>query len=149
MAKALKGFLGLANWYSMYIKNYAQHAAPLMEALNGKCLYEERGGSPDMDGNGLPVKLRKRLRLTPKQAEIQWNPEMVKGFESIKNSFNTRVALYLPKPGARWRLSTDASDYTIGGSLEQEQEDGNWHPVTFFSRKLQGSKTGKHRDKGI
>ena len=27
-AKALKGFLGLANWYSMYIKNYAQPGPP-------------------------------------------------------------------------------------------------------------------------
>ena len=34
-AKALKGFLGLANWYSMYIRNYAKYAAPLMEALKG------------------------------------------------------------------------------------------------------------------
>ena len=46
-------------------------------------------------------------------------------------------------------MSTDASDYAIGGVLEQEQEDGNWHPVAFSSRKLQGSKTGKHKDKGI
>ena len=26
--KALKGFLGVANWYSIYIKDYATHAAP-------------------------------------------------------------------------------------------------------------------------
>ena len=51
---------------------------------------------------------------------------------------------------ARWRLSTDASHFAVGGVLEQEQDDGNWHPVAFFSRKLQGSKTaGKHKDKGI
>ena len=148
-AKALKGFLGLANWYSMYIKNYAQHAAPLMEALKGKLLYEEREGGPDVDGNGLPPKARKSVRLSPKQAEIQWNSEMVKGFGAIKNSLITRVALYLPKPGARWRLSTDTSDYAIRGVLHQEQEDGNWHLVAFLSRKLQGSKTCKHKDKGI
>ena len=79
-AKALKGFLGLANWYSMYTTISIQHAAPLMEALKGKHLYEEGEGGPDVVGNGLPVKARKRVRLTPKQAEIQCNPEMVKGF---------------------------------------------------------------------
>ena len=114
--KALKGLLGLANWCSMYVTNYAQHAASLMEFLKGKYLYEEREAGPDVDGNGLPIKARKRVRLTPKQAEIQWNPEMVKGFEAIKNSLITRVALYEPKPGARWRLSTEASDYAIGGT---------------------------------
>ena len=34
--KQMKGFLGLANWYAIYIKNFAQHAAPLMESLKGK-----------------------------------------------------------------------------------------------------------------
>ena len=95
-----------------------------MEALKGKYLYEEREGGPDVHRNGLPVKARKRVRLTPKQAEIQSNPE-IEDFEATKNSFITHVALYLPKPGARWRFSTDASDYAIGGVIEQEQEDGN------------------------
>ena len=38
--KQLKGFLGLANWYALYIKDFAKHATPLMEALRGKYQYE-------------------------------------------------------------------------------------------------------------
>ena len=52
-AKALKGFLGLADWYSIYIENSAKYAAPLMDALKGKYLYEENG-STNSDGSGLP-----------------------------------------------------------------------------------------------
>ena len=45
-------------------------------------------------------------------------------------------------------ISCVVSNYVNRAILEQEQEDGNWHPVSFFSRKLQGSKPGKHRARG-
>ena len=32
-SKQMKGFFGLVNWYSIYIQNYADLAAPLMESL--------------------------------------------------------------------------------------------------------------------
>ena len=35
-AKASKDLLDLPRWYSMYVKNYAKYAAPLMDALKGK-----------------------------------------------------------------------------------------------------------------
>ena len=38
--KALKGLLALANCCSIYIHEYAKYAAPSMEALRGKYLYE-------------------------------------------------------------------------------------------------------------
>ena len=72
-AKALKSFLALANWYSMYIGNYAQHAEPLMEALKGKYMYEHvEVPGQTTDPGGLPKKSRKRVKLTPKQAAIDW-----------------------------------------------------------------------------
>jgi deoxyuridine 5'-triphosphate nucleotidohydrolase len=33
-------------------------------------------------------------------------------------------------------VETDASDYAIGGVLNQRQEDGKWHPVAFLSQSL-------------
>ena len=54
------------------------------------------------------------------------------GSQEIKDSLIEKVELYLPRPGARWQLCTDASDSAVGGVLEQEQDDGNWHPVVFF-----------------
>ena len=148
-AKALKQFLGLANWYSMYIRIYAKYAAPLMEALKGVYQFEDVQGGPAVDGNGLPCKTRKRVKPTPKQSEIRWTPEMEWGFQQIKDSLIKKVELYLQRPGARWQLSTDASDFAVGRrAFEQGQNDGNRYPVVFFSRKLQGTKTaGKHKDK--
>ena len=58
---ALKGFLGLANWYSICIHKYAEYAAPLMEALRGKYLYEtpDQADKEKLDGNGKPIKRKK------------------------------------------------------------------------------------------
>ena len=59
--KAPKGFLGLANWYSIYIRDYTTHAAPLMDALKGKYRYEapDPSSKGKVDGNGKPIKRKK------------------------------------------------------------------------------------------
>ena len=33
-------------------------------------------------------------------------------------------------------METDASGYAIGGILSQQDDEGHWHPVAFFSRKM-------------
>ena len=38
--KQMKGFLGICNWYLIYIRNYASLAAPLMESLPGRYKYD-------------------------------------------------------------------------------------------------------------
>ena len=40
--KHMKGFLGLMGWYQVYIKGFAEFAAPLMNALKGKYQYEPK-----------------------------------------------------------------------------------------------------------
>ena len=132
----------------MYIRNYAQHAAPLMEVLKGKYMYEDvEAPGETTDPGGIPKKKRKRVKLTPKQAGIDWTPAMREGFQAIKAALIEQVELYLPQPDARWRIITDTSDYAISAVLVQEQDDGQWHPVSFFSRKSQGSKTSKTHKK--
>ena len=34
------------------------------------------------------------------------------------------------------RVEVDVSDYTIGGVLSMEEEDGKWRPVIFLSKSL-------------
>jgi len=34
------------------------------------------------------------------------------------------------------RMEVDASDYTTGGVLSMEGEDGKWRPVVFLSKSL-------------
>ena len=40
------------------------------------------------------------------------------------------------KQGAETRVTTDASPVGIGAVLEQKQEDGQYRPVHYASRKL-------------
>ena len=65
---------------------------------------------------------------------------MKQNFELLKKALDDQTRLYLPKPGLLWRIITDASNYAVGGVLEQKQEDDNWHPVAFYSPKLQGTR---------
>ena len=141
--KAVKGFLGLANWYSISIHKYADYAAPLMEALCGK--YQCEPIPPDkkgtLDGNGKPVK-KKKVKLLPKQTKIAWNTGMIKGFEKLKADIVRNAELYFSDLSGSWIIESDASDYAVGGILKQKQPDGRDMPVAHFSRKLQGSRQG-------
>ena len=137
----MKGFLGLVGWYQVYIDKFAQKAAPLMNALKGKYQYEPRDPNAPQTSTGVPQK-RKKIKLTPKEPRIHWTDEMKTNFEALKNVLTEKTRLYLPKPGLPWRIITDASNYAVAGVLEQQQKDGNWHPVAFYSRKLQGNKAG-------
>ena len=64
---------------------------------------------------------------------------MLAGFDALKAAVTQELALYSPGDG-RWGINTDASNYAIGGELQQEQPDGSWRLVAYFSRKLQGSR---------
>ena len=134
-AKHMKGFLGLMGWYQVYIKGFAQLAAPLMNALKGKYQYESKDPNEPKTATGVPKK-RKKIKLSPKEARINWTDEMKQNFELLKKALDDQTRLYLPKPGLPWRIITDASNYAVGGVLEQKQEDDNQHPVAFYSRKL-------------
>ena len=59
---ALRGFLGLANYYSCYVPLYAEKAAPLMGML---CMSLNEGRK----GSKLPLK---------------WGPQQIKSFEDGK-----------------------------------------------------------------
>ena len=76
---------------------------------------------------------------------------MIDGFTHLKSALSQKISLYLPQPDQPWRIRCDTCDYAVGGALEQRQDDGNWHPVAFCSRKLQGEKANgltKIRDTG-
>ena len=122
-AKQLKGFLGLVGWHQVYIPKFAEMAAPLMDTLKGKYQYAPPEAADEKTDTNVPKK-RKRIKLSAKEAHIHWSDEMKKNFECLKSALNAATGLYLPKPGRPWRIRCDASDYAIGGALEQEQEDG-------------------------
>ena len=115
-----------------------------MVALKGKYQYEapDPSSKGKLDGNGKPIK-RKKVKLTPKELKIEWTEDMRKGLEQLKWAMVDNCVLYLPSPESQWGIETDASDFAISGVLKQQQSDGNWQIVAYFSRKLQGSKGSK------
>ena len=140
-AKQLKGFLGLVGWYQVYIPKFAELATPLMEALKGKYQYAPPDPTDEKTDTNVPKK-RKRIKLTAKEARIDCSDVMVKKFSALKQALVGATGLYLPKPGQLWRIRCDASHYAVGRALERQQEDGEDHPVAFFSRKFQGQRAG-------
>jgi RNase H-like domain found in reverse transcriptase len=66
--------------------------------------------------------------------EFQWT-EKQQAFEAEKAAVASAVKLAHPRPAAVLALATDASDYHVGGVLQQ-QVGKNWQPLAFFSKKL-------------
>ena len=102
--RRLKSFLGLAQYYSPYVKNFAEIAFPLTEKLK-----------------------------TPYSRKVIWTVEMVEAFNRIKRELLENVVLDIPDPSKQYVLETDACDYAVGGVLSQEDANGNLRPVAFFS----------------
>ena len=139
--KQLKGFLGLVGWYQVYIPKFAELATPLIEAPKQKYQYSPPDPTDEKTDTNVPKK-RKHIKLTAKEAHIEWSDVMVKHFTALKQALMDATGLYLPKPGQPWRIRCDASHYALQGALSQQQEDGEYHPVAFFSRKLGGQRAG-------
>ena len=114
--KEVRGFLGLCNYYAVYIHNYALIAAPLMDLLKGKSMTDKK---PHL---------------------VKWTPEALKAFIALKEAMLTWVPLKLIDFTKPFWIFTDASGYAVGACLGQLDSDtGIIRPVAFFSRKLTSS----------
>ena len=103
----LRQFLGMINFYNLFIPNAAQIMKPLYEAT---------------------AKSKK---------QIQWNNEMTKAFSDAKAVLARTTMLQHPRPGAEIAISTDASGEAVGAVLQQRsREGGAWEPLAYFSKKL-------------
>ena len=110
---ALRGFLGLTNYYASYVRNYADLAGPLNDKLKvGK-----------VDGKKGSVK------------PVKWDELSIKAFHDLKTALGEALQVFQLEPEQPFVLRTDASHFAIGAVLEQER-DGKWVPVAFHSRKL-------------
>ena len=125
--KQMKGFLGVVNWYSIYLRNVSKNAAPLMTLLQGK--YER---VPQVDGH------KGHCRVPRERNCIQWAPEMESAFVQLKEALSAECELYIPSPDGEYRIHVDACDHGVGAVLEQRNREGEWKPCAFFSRKLEG-----------
>ena len=114
----LRGFLGLTNYYSCYVPNYAEYAGPLMSKLQLNRVDGKKGSTK----------------------ALVWKNCEKEAFEKLKAALAQNLELYRVDPDKPFIMKTDASDKAIGAVLEQQREVAPGRtqsvPVAFFSRKL-------------
>ena len=116
----LRSFMGVCNYYSGYVRMYAELSGPLHRMLLvGK--FDGRKGS---------------------KKNLAWTPEAEDAFSRLKERLLGQLGLFLVDPDKGFVLRTDASDYAVGAVLEQVRDDGSQVLVAFWSRILA---EGQHR----
>nr|XP_055041695.1 uncharacterized protein K02A2.6-like [Misgurnus anguillicaudatus] len=103
---SLRSFLGLTSWFSKFIPNYAMVVEPLREILRSS------------------------------QNGFTWTEAAEDSFRRLKQLLTHSPALALFDPALPTLVSTDASDYGIGGVITQLHPDHTERPIAFASRTL-------------
>jgi len=101
-------FLGFANFYRRFIKDYSKVVTPLTS------LTKKEGG---------------------KYIPFMWSSDQQAAFDPLKNAFTTAPILRHFDYEREIIVETDASDYVLAGILSQHDDDGILHPVAFYSKK--------------
>ena len=107
MKKQVRSLLGLTGYYRKFIQDYASIAAPITGLT--------RKGTPN---------------------QIVWSEECDAAFRKLKTSLCSSPVLRSPDFSRPFVLQTDASNRGVGAVLSQRDEEGEKHPVGYFSRKL-------------
>ncbi len=105
--KELQRFLGFANFYRRFIRNFSTVAGPMTSMV-------KKGTH-----------------------RLSWSSAAIASFRSLKERFTTAPILHHPDPDLEFTLEVDASSTGIGAVLSQRQGDPpKLYPCAFFSRKL-------------
>jgi len=108
--KELNRFLGFANYYRKFVKNYSDSIRPLED---------------------LATKEKKQ-----KLSKLIWLEVHEKSFNAIKSSLVTAPILHIPSKDRQFILDTDCSTTCMGAVLSQLDENGQERPIYFASNKL-------------
>ena len=74
-------------------------------------------------------------RLMRKDQLFHWTLECQHAFEQLKDTLIKVSLLAKWTPGLETAIECDSSGYVVGGTLMQKMK-GLWHPVAYFSKKL-------------
>ena len=66
---------------------------------------------------------------------ITWSDDCQIAFDTAKSALASAAVLEHPTNGCKLAIIVDASDFAVGGSLDQFR-DGSWHPLAYFSKNL-------------
>jgi hypothetical protein len=117
--KQAQSFMGCCLIFQDFVPNYAEHAAPIYEMSH-----------KDFDWN-----------------QLHWKRDYQQDFINFKALLVKASALYYPDYERDWILSSDASDYAVGGALfmilpsNNDNQPPKRFPLGFFSQKLSPTAT--------
>jgi hypothetical protein len=109
--KDVQIFLGFANFYRRFIKSYSKIVGPITDLLKGSVQGKKAG-------------------------PFEWPDAAETAKRTLCDAFASAPVLQHYQPDLPARLETDASIQGITGIFSQLQSNRNWHPITFWSRKL-------------
>ncbi|GFS88901.1 retrovirus-related Pol polyprotein from transposon gypsy [Nephila pilipes] len=101
----LRTFLGLINFYRIYLKDSAKTQAPLHELLKGAKKKDHRN--------------------------VSWTDDTRRNFEKCKTFLAEAALLSFPRTGIPLSLCTDASDFAVDSVLQQFENDG-WKSIALY-----------------
>ena len=114
-------YLGMVNYYHRFIPHCAEKLTPLNNLLT-----EANEG---------------QNRLLPKSNfEFYWTENANVAFTESKQILANATLLVHPQQSAPLNITCDASDFAVGGVLQQ-CIDNVWQPLSFFSKKLSPAET--------
>ena len=114
--RASRRYLGMINYYHRLIPNCADELTPLNQLLTAA-----------NEGH---------TRLSPKSNfDLKWSESANSAFIESKQILANATLLVHPVHSAPLNITCDASDFAVGGVLQQ-YIDNIWQPLSFFSKKL-------------
>ena len=153
-------FIGFANFYRRFIRGFSRIAASLTSMLKttGSSDSAQRDDDNEVVGGGGDRNLSKSKKSKNAKSGIQTcveatgeptflTPSTRKAFNQLKQTFTKAPILRHFDPECHIRIEIDASGYAIGGVLSQLTSDhltsdqGQWHPVAYFLRKMISTET--------
>ena len=78
-------------------------------------------------------------KLTSDNVPFNWDLNCEHAFVTLKCALRSKPVLAFPRPGEKFFVEVDGSDYAVGGVLSQYGKNGNLHPVAYFSTSLSPS----------
>jgi hypothetical protein len=103
----IRMFLGLANFYRRFIKDFSKLAAPMTSLLKKE-----------------------------NNKNFRWTESAQAAFDKLRTAFTTAPILQHFDPELPTILEADASDFALGAVISQKGPDGLVHPIAFHSRKF-------------
>ena len=105
--KGVRSLVGMINWLRRFFPNVSQLIKPFNELLT-----------------------------KDKANTVVWTDVHQRAWEDIKSRLTSKPVLSLYDPEKEHAIFCDANQDTIAGVLKQLEDDGEYHPVIYISRKL-------------